>query len=276
MKKQFPQKFIIIFLSAIVCLIVFFPIYWMLNVSFKTEIDLFQSPYRLVPKVLNLKGYLQCFSQGTIFTWIKNSVLVSVGSVTLNIIVASLAAFGLSRFKFKFNKILIFSTVSTQMIAPALIVAPVYIMLNSLNLVNNHIGLAIIDLGLSLGFSIWILKGFFDNIPVELDEAACIDGCSHLRTFISIIFPLSISAVVSIILITFFDTYNEFMFASTLISDPKLWLGTSGIASNTTRVGNDWSVTFSQTALFCVIPTVFYFVFQRYIVKGLTFGAVKG
>lgn len=263
-------------LSAIVCLIVLFPIYWMLNVSLKTEIDLFQSPYRLIPKVPNLTGYIKNFEQGNIFIWIKNTIIVAGSSVLLNIVIASLAAFGLSRFKFRFNNILIFTTVSSQMIAPALIVAPVYIMLNSINMVNNFMGLAIIDMGLSLGFSIWILKGFFDNIPVELDEAACIDGCTKFRTFISIIFPLSIPAIISVLLITFFDTYNEFMFASTLITDSNLWLGTSGIASNTSRVGNDWSVTFSQTALFCIIPIVFYFVFQRYIVKGMTSGAVKG
>lgn len=275
MKNKY-STIINIILSLIVCVLVIFPIYWMVNVSVKTEIDLFQNPYSIIPTTLNLKGYVANFESGNIFIWIKNTVLVAGISVVLNIIIASMAAFGISRFTYKFNNILVFTTVSSQMIAPALIVAPVYIMLNSLEMTNKYSGLTIIDVGLSLGFSIWILKGFFDNIPIELDEAACIDGCSKFRTFTSIIIPLSIPVLVSVLLITFFDTYNEFMFASTLISDAGKWLGTSGIASNTQRVGNDWSVTFSQTALFCVIPILFYFVFQRYIVKGLTSGAVKG
>jgi ABC-type sugar transport system, permease component len=275
MKKSY-STIINIVLSVMVCIIVAFPIYWMVNVSFKNEIDLFQSPYRLIPKVINFKGYITNFENGNIFVWIRNSVIVAVGSVILNIIIASLAAFGISRFKNRFNNVMIFTTVSSQMIAPALIVAPVYIMLNSLRLTNNYSGLTLINVGLALGFSIWILKGFFDNIPIELDEAAYIDGCSKLKTFYSIIIPLSTPVLVSVILITFFDIYNEYMFASTLISNANLWLGTSGIASNTSRVGNDWSVTFSQTALFCVIPILFYFIFQRYIVKGLTSGAVKG
>lgn len=275
MKKRYSMVINMV-LSVIICIVVAFPIYWMINVSFKNEIDLFQSPYSMIPKVFNLKGYLTNIESGNIFVWIKNSVIVAVSSVLLNIIIASLAAFGISRFRFRFNNVMIFTTVSSQMIAPALIVAPVYIMLNSLKLTNNYSGLTIVNIGLSLGFSIWILKGFFDNIPIELDEAAFIDGCSKFRTFYSIIIPLSTPVLISVLLITFFDIYNEYMFASTLISNANLWLGTSGIASNTSRVGNDWSVTFSQTALFCVIPILFYFIFQRYIVKGLTSGAVKG
>ncbi len=263
-------------LSVLICIVVAFPIYWMINVSLKNEIDLFQSPYRLIPEVFNLEGYVTNFENGNIFIWIRNSVMVAIGSVVLNIIIASLAAFGISRFRFKFNRVMLFATVSSQMIAPALIVAPVYIMLNSLKMTNSYSGLTIVNIGLSLGFSIWILKGFFDNIPMELDEAAYIDGCSKLRTFCSVIIPLSTPVLISVVLITFFDIYNEYMFASTLISNANLWLGTSGIASNTSRVGSDWSVTFSQTALFCVIPILFYFIFQRYIVKGLTSGAVKG
>jgi len=267
--------YILIFLSIIVCIITGFPVYWMLNISLKSEVNLFNYPPQILPCNLDFSGYVQAFKAGTIFIWIKNSLIVALFSVILNVISATLAAFGLSRYNFKANAAFIFLIMFTQMIAPALIIAPIFILFLKVKLTNSLIGLVIANTGMTLAFSTWILKGFFDNIPKEIDEAAFIDGCSRFQVFRKIILPLSTPAIITVAIITFFDVYNEYMFALTLVTSQNKWLGTVGLAANTTRMGTSWDVMLAQTALFCIVPILFYFIFQRYIVKGLTAGSLK-
>jgi len=267
--------YILIFLSIIVCIITVFPVYWMVNISLKSEVNLFNYPPQILPNNLDFSGYVQAFKTGTIYIWIKNSLIVTLFSVILNVISATLAAFALSRYNFKANTAFIFLIMLTQMIAPALIIAPIYILFLKVKLANSLIGLVLANTGMTLAFSTWILKGFFDNIPKEIDDAAFIDGCSHFQVFRKIILPLSTPAIITIVVLTFFDVYNEYMFALTLVTSQNKWLGTVGLAANTTRMGTSWNVMLAQTALFCIAPILFYFIFQRYIVKGLTAGALK-
>jgi len=265
----------LIFLSIIVCITTVFPVYWMVNISLKSEVNLFNYPPQILPYNLDFSGYVQAFKTGTIYIWIKNSLIVTLFSVILNVISATLAAFALSRYNFKANTAFIFLIMLTQMIAPALIIAPIYILFLKVKLTNSLIGLVIANTGMTLAFSTWILKGFFDNIPKEIDDAAFIDGCSYFQVFRNIILPLSIPAIITIVVLTFFEVYNEYMFALTLITSENKWLGTVGIAANTTRMGTSWNIMLAQTTLFCIVPLLFYFIFQRYIVKGLTAGALK-
>ena len=265
----------LIFLSIIVCITTVFPVYWMVNISLKSEVNLFNYPPQILPYNLDFSGYVQAFKTGTIYIWIKNSLIVTLFSVILNVISATLAAFALSRYNFKANIAFIFLIMLTQMIAPALIIAPIYILFLKIKLTNSLIGLVIANTGMTLAFSTWILKGFFDNIPKEIDDAALIDGCSYFQVFRNIILPLSIPAIITIVVLTFFEVYNEYMFALTLITSENKWLGTVGIAANTTRMGTSWNTMLAQTTLFCIVPLLFYFIFQRYIVKGLTAGALK-
>jgi len=273
-KKRYTG-YILIFLSIIVCIITAFPVYWMVNISLKSEVNLFNYPPQILPYNLDFSGYVQAFRTGTIFIWIKNSLIVTLFSVILNVVSATLAAFALSRYNFKANTAFIFLIMLTEMIAPALIIAPIYILFLKVKLANSLIGLVLANTGMILAFSTWILKGFFDNIPKEIDEAAFIDGCSYFQVFRKIILPLSTSAIITIVVLTFFDVYNEYMFALTLVTSQNKWLGTVGLAANTTRMGTSWNVMLAQTALFCIAPLLFYFIFQRYIIKGLTAGALK-
>lgn len=273
--KKIYISYMMIFLSIIVCIITAFPIYWMVNISLKSEVNLFTYPPKILPHDLDLSGYIETFRTGTIFIWIKNTLIVTLFSVILNMASATLAAFALSRYNLKVNKFLMFLILLTQMIAPALIIAPIYILFLKVKLANSFIGLVLANTGMILAFSTWILKGFFDNIPKEIDEAAFIDGCSNIQVFQKIILPLSTPAVITVLVLTFFDVYNEYMFALTLVTSQNKWLGTVGLAANTTRMGTNWNVMLAQTAIFCIAPILFYFIFQKYIVKGLTAGSLK-
>jgi len=273
-KKRYSST-IIIFLSIIVCIITAFPVYWMVNVSLKSEVNLLNYPPQILLHNLDFSGYVQTFKTGKIFIWIKNSLIVALFAGILNVISATLAAFALSRYNSKANIAFLFLILLTEMIAPALIIAPIYILFLKVKLVNSLIGLVLANTGMILAFSTWILKGFFDDIPKEIDDAALIDGCSYFQLFRSIILPLAISPIITVAILAFFDVYNEYMFAMTLITSQDKWLGTVGLTANTTRVGTNWNVMLAQTVLFCIVPLLFYFIFQRYIVKGLTAGALK-
>jgi len=271
------KSFIIgIIISLAISVVIIFPVYWMIIVSLKNEVELFSNPYGFFPKEWNPIGYITNIQDNKVFIWMKNSVIVSGFAVIISTTVSCLAAYALSRFRFKFNKVILASSISTQMIVPAAIIAPIYLMLNSINMTNSFTGLAIVEAAFQLGFSMNVLKSFFDNVPIQLDEAAKIEGCSEFTIFKKIILPLSKPAVVSVLLISFFDIYNEFLYSSTLITDINKWLGPAGIASNTSRVGVNWTVTLSQTVIFSVIPLVLYFTLQRNIIRGLTTGSVKG
>lgn len=276
MAKKNKTSALTIILSIVISLIVLFPVYWMFLVSVKSESDLFSRPYDFFVRTLNFTGYITNFHNANFFNWIKNSIIVASLSVIINVVASTMCAYGLSRFKKRANGFVLTCSIATQMIVPSMIVAPVYLLLNSMNLINSHIGLSIIEAAFELGFSTSILKAFFDNVPIQMDEAAKLEGCGDFRIFFKIVMPLSIPSVISVLLISFFDVYNEYLFSSTLITNTEKWLGPAGIASNTSRVGANWTVTLSQTVLFSLFPLVLYFTLQRFIVNGLTTGAVKG
>lgn len=275
MKKKKFGGIVWIIISIFVCIITAFPIYWMINFSLKSTENLFAYPPEMFPRDINLSGYIQIFKTGDMLIWIKNSVIVALSSVILNLVAASLGAFGLSRYNFKVNRFFILLLMFVQMIAPALIIAPIYVLFAKMKLTDSLIGLAIANTGMTVAFSTWVLKGFFDNIPKEIDEAALIDGCSQLQIFRRIVLPLSTPALISIAIITFFDVYNEYMFAVTLVTNQNKWLGTVGLAANTTKQGVNWNIMLGQATLFCIVPILFFFIFQRYIVKGIGAGALK-
>lgn len=275
MRKSLAGKIALITLASIISIVILFPIYWMLTISLRSELTLFDYPPKILPVYLTISGFLRAIQAGVILGWIKNSFVMTAMSVAINLAASSLGAFALSRLDLRGSRFVVFLLLSTQMIAPALIVGPVYIMFAKIKMTNDLLSLAFVNAGLTLAFSTWVMKGLMDDIPREMDEAAHMDGCSSLRLFFSIILPLSISGVITVMVISFFDIYNEFMFALTLITDQHRWLGTVGISSNTTRMGTPWDLMLAQTTLFCVVPIIFYFLFQRYIVRGLTAGAIK-
>ena len=274
-ERELPKCAIALLALGVMCIIVF-PVIWMLNISFFKQTDLFAN----VPKIAfvdgyTLEGYKEVLEDQRVYQWIGNSVLVTFSSIILSVLFSVFAAYALSRFSSKINNILTVVIVCTQMVAPALIVAPLYMIFAQFHLTNSHIGLILINSALVLSFSVWMLKSFFDNIPRDLDDAAQIDGCNRLGTLFRVILPICKPALTTVTVINFFDIFNEYMFAMTFIQKQEMWLSTVGLSITMTRVGLDWSTLLPQAVLTCIIPITFYFIFQRHIVSGLSSGAVK-
>lgn len=268
----------IVVLSVVVLCIVVFPVFWLLNISFLSQGGLFTEipTISFFGEFFSAKGYAEVLLEPDIYIWIRNSVLVSVGAVAVSVFCAVLGGYALSRFRTNRNKVFLTMIICTQMIAPALIVGPAYIIFSQVGLTNSLIGLVILDSALVLAFAIWMMKGFLDGIPRELDEAAMIDGCNHFQVLTKIIIPIALPSIMTIVVINFFDIYNEYMFAMTFITSESKFLSPVGLSTNSSRVGLDWAHLLPQAVITCIIPITFYFIFQRYVVKGISAGALKG
>lgn len=280
MKSRTGRKLfnrILLYVVVIVTsIVIFFPIYWLINTALLGETDLFLYPPAFIPKHPSFEGFLKIIKDSQIFQWIKNSFVVTISTVVLNLVIATFAGYSLSRFRYKGRKLFMLAILCTQLIPGALVVVPLYVVFRQFRLINTLLGLIIGNIGLVTVFSTWVIKGFFDTLPREIEEAAYIDGCSRFGAFYRISVPLITPGLIAIALITFFDTWNEYLFAVTFISDQSRWVGTVGLTSFIGLIAIRWNEIMSASIIFVIPLLVLYLVLQKYIVSGLTKGAVKG
>lgn len=271
---MYRQKFMRILLKVIVSCLIAFPVYWMLVSSINKNI--FANPPHLFPLETTWAYIQNNIHNEQIWQWLKNTFLLTAGTVTLNIMFGSMGAYVLGKYRFKGNTLILLLVLSTQMIPTVLIVAPMYLLLSKVGLINTFWALIISDLALTLPLSTWILKSFFEMLPKEIFEAAKIDGCSEFGIFINIAIPLVKPALATIAILTAFNVWNEFLFASTYISDPAKWVVSTGLSSYIGQFLTSWNDIMANTLIFAIIPMVTYFLLHRYIVGGITKGAIKG
>jgi ABC-type glycerol-3-phosphate transport system permease component len=261
---------------VIVCAIAFFPFYWMINTSLIKDSDLFSYPPKFMPNQGLLGTYAHYLKSNPILTWLRNSALVSVAATALSTIFAILGSYSISRFKYKGKVVFIFLILLTQMMPMVLLVIPLYITFRIIHLNNSLVGLTLVYAVITVPIGLWFLKGFFDAIPIELEQAAAIDGCSRVGTLVRITLPLSVPGVIATATWSFIIAWDEFIFAYTFISTEKLWPVAVGLSSHIGQYSVNWSQIMAG-AVMATLPIAILFVFfQRYLVSGITAGSVKG
>lgn len=251
-----------------------FPFYWLFISSVTDSSQLFTGA--LYPSRFTLDSYVQLFSETPVFTWLANSVIVAVLVTTLTVIVSVLGAYSLAFFRNPIGqaagKLILF----TYMFPGVVIVVPTYILLSRLGLVDNVIGLVLIELVLTVPFCIWMLRSFFVQVPKELLEAGRIDGASRMRVLWSVLLPVARPGVIAIAVFAFIFSWNEYLFPLVLINSDErktLPLGVAGFMGNLTV---QWGPLLASGVI-AVIPVLLLFLFlQRHLVEGLMAGAVKG
>lgn len=256
--------------------IVVFPSYWLLVTSLQEEKYQLVSPPYLTPQVFNWQSFLSLFEATRMSLWLRNSVVVSLGVTVLALAMSLLGAYSLSGFRFRGRGMFMFGLLATQMMPQALLVVPVFILFRQLGLMDSLQGLVLVDTAFVVPVTVWIMKGFFDSIPREIMEAALIDGCSRMGVLFHILIPLSVPAVVAVCVVAFFEGWNEYLFAVTFISTPESWVATMGLASFIGELATPLERMMAAAAVFSIAPVAFYLLMQRYIISGLTGGAVKG
>jgi len=276
-KTKNREIFIIIILS-IVLLFFMFPVIWMILTSFKTKAEYFSYPPVFIPKHFSFYNYKHALifppnGRGGL-QGIRDSLIVSVSSTLLSLIIGSLAAYGIVRFKTG-GENFSFWILSIRMFPPVASVLPLFLIFKQLRFLDTYYALIIANTIFNLPFVIWLLKGFFEDIPVELSEAALIDGCSNLQTFIRITVPLAAPGMATSSLFAFIFSWNEFMFALLLT---RRNVRTIPVVIGSLVGGHEilWG-EIAAIGVIAIIPGILLAMFlQRYIIRGLTLGAIKG
>ncbi|GAA0938281.1 carbohydrate ABC transporter permease [Nonomuraea longicatena] len=259
--------------AAVLVLVVVtaFPLYWMITTA--TRKDVFAVP-SWWPDLGNLGGLVA--GLGPMLGWLPNSAFVAFGTTLLSLMMAVLAAYALSRFRFKGRGVFGFALFATQMLPEALIVVPLYAIFLALGLLNQLSGLVLANTAFGMPVAVWILKSAMDRIPVEIEESARVDGCPRYAILPQIVLPLVMPSVAAAAVITFFEGWNEYLFASTFMVDKEKWPASKGLASYVGEFVTPLGTVMSAALIFTLPAIIFFLLVQRRIVSGLTSGAVKG
>ena len=258
--------------------VVYIPIFWMISTSFKSNGEVFKWPPTLIPINPVLDSYKRLFvPENRYFLFFRNSLVVSVVATITTIIAATFAGYGLSRFKFRAKPLILVYFLMTQIFPFSLVLLTLYLFYTKLGLINTYFGLVLTFTGLSLAFSIWMLKNYCDTIPMELEEAASIDGCSRIGALVRIIMPIIAPGVIATGIFVFITSWNEYLFAYTLTTTEAVRTLPPGLAlSYMNFMKITWNGLMAASVVASLPSVVIFAILQKWFIKGLAAGAVKG
>lgn len=265
------------FVVGLLVFVVFlFPLYWMLVTALKTQVEIFEIPTPLWPRDLTFEAFAdQLSSSSDTLRGFKNSLVIAVGSTLISTVLSIPAAYGLARFKFSGRKVFILYFLMTQMLPSTLILTPLYIMFSKMGILNTYLAPILADATLGIPFSIIILRTYFLSIPKDLDEAARIDGCSSVTSFTKVMLPIAKPGIIVAAVFSFVYAWGDLIYGITFLTDPTMRPITSSIYNYVQQYQTLWNSTMAF-GIIAIAPVVLIFIFmQKYIVSGLTNGAVK-
>jgi multiple sugar transport system permease protein len=266
--------------AALVLVIYFalnlFPIYWILVTSFKTDAEVYRPSPTFFPHSPTLENYRSIYTTRPYMKYTVNTILISVGATVSCILFGTIAAYGFSRFRFAGNRPLRYVFLASRVFPPIALIVPIFMMVGWIRLYDTLLAQVIVNTYMWLPFYIWINIGFFDTLPRELDQAAQVDGCSRLQCFSRIMLPLALPGVAASSIIVFLGTWNEFLYNLILGPTPRAKNLSVGASDFIADMFVSWNQMAAGAVIACVPAFLFVIFFQRYIVQGLTSGAVKG
>lgn len=272
-----PLKRLVIHLVLILAAIIAaFPILRVFSVALRPGNKLLDPTFTLIPEGATLESFRHVLSDTDLPLWLFNSLVVTTGTAIIGVIIAATSAYAFSRYKFPGRGVGLTTLLATQLIPAAMLLVPIYLLAVQLKLPNTYIGLVIGLSVTSVPFSIWILKGYYDTVPIELEEAARIDGCSQLEAFYRILLPLSTPALAIVFLFNFLAAWNDYFLARILISKNEMLTWPLGLQRFQQQFQTQWN-DLAASSILISVPVILLFLYSsKWLVSGVTAGGVKG
>jgi len=252
------------------------PFYWMVATSLKYDREIYGFDATLIPQQPTLANYVTILYDTPYLLFLRNSIIVAVGSTILSMIIACLGSYAIARLNFPGRALLARGLVFTYLVPTSLLFIPMFAMMSALRLTDSLHGLTIAYLGFDVPFCTWLLMGYFRSIPVELEEAGLVDGCNRIGVLLRIVLPLALPALVVVTFFSFTHAWNEFLYAHVFTSSDRVRTITTGLANFMTEDVFFWGPLMASTVISALPPVLMFLVLQRWVVQGLTLGGVKG
>lgn len=267
-------------LSYVVLLVITFvwlvPFFAAVLTSVRTNDDLMRRGFLALPEEISLTSFVEAWQRGGLSHYLPNSFIITVPSLILTLLLSSLSAYALARFRFRGNRFLLFLYVGGMMLPFQVLMLPVFRLTDALGLYDTHAGIIAFHTAFQLGFCTFLLRNYMRTVPGAILESARIDGCSEFRIWWQIMMPLTLPAIAALATLEFTWIFNDYLWAIVLLRSEKLKPVTAGLATLQGQYVMDWTVIVAG-ALLATVPTVVLFIFlQRYFIEGLTLGATKG
>jgi len=275
-RKEIIGKIIVMLSLTVFVALLVFPFIWMISTSLKNRNEMFSATPTLFPKRVSFDNYRSMWVDYGFAVYLKNSFIIAVGTTIVSLLVATFFAYGISRFKFRGKKFVFQLLILTQMFPSSLLIITIYVVFVRLKLIDSHVGLIIAYCTFAVPFATMMLKSYFDGLPLELEEAAAMDGCNPFQTIFRIVIPLSAPAIVAMGLFSFILAWQEFMMSLTLIRSPELRTLPVGITLMVGFRDIMWGPLMAGTVVVTLPVVVLFIYFQKYLISGMTMGAVKG
>ena len=261
---------------AVLLVIALFPLAWLILTSFKGSSEILSVPPTVFPQAFTVEAYYDIWWKQPFAVYIFNTIKVTLCSTALSIFCAALAGYGFANLKFPLKKLLLMIVLIAQMFPASSLIISIFEMYHSLGLYDTHVGLILMYSTITLSFAIWMLYGYFKNIPVSLKEAAIIDGATEFQVFSRVVLPLAKPGIAAVGVYSFMTGWNEYFYALILTTTNNKLLASVGLANFITEFGTKWN-EMSAASVIVVIPTLIIFMLLgKNLIAGLTAGAVKG
>jgi len=254
-----------------------FPIFWVFSLSLKSIQEMFVTPPLWFSKAPHFENYSFVIQNMDIPKYLLNSTKIVFLTIVITLAIAIPAAYGLSRFNFRYKKYTLLAILIFQMISPVIIAVPIYRLFVELNIVNNFAGLLAVYVAVEIPFATWFLKGYFDTLPKELDEAAIVDGCNRFTTLRKVLMPVAMPGIASITILIAVASWSQFVIPFILLDDKSMYplsLGLVELKNSSEAITTHYVAAASSLGILPVM--VIFILMQRFIVGALTNGAVKG
>ena len=262
-------------IAIVIAVLFLFPVYWLVQMSFKSDTEIFGKVLTYFPKDITIDPWLVNLNDPVFMLSLRNSFINAFLTMSITIILGVPAAYGMGRYKLPGTEVFLLTFLVTQMLPASLTLTPMYLIFNKIGLLGTHFSAPIAIAASSIPFAIITLRPYFKSIPVSLDEAARLDGCSTLRAFVSVMIPAVKTGVITIIVISFLNGWNDLVFSMTFNVGAEMRPLTANIYKFQNAYGTKWNCIMAYGTILVITVVLMFIFLQKYIVGGLTAGAVK-